>query len=116
MSEAELGTGAGQKGRGVENTDVQEEIKRTKKNRAERERRGKERRPLERISLLFKPPHGSQIWAKQELLSLGEIFSLSMDATNCLLNSFQWCSSFSMALHCSPEVPSRPAPPHQGCK
>ena len=88
-----------------------QEIMRVTKNKTERERRGAERQALERISLLFRTP---RTWAKQKLLTLGKIISVSISAANCLPSSFQFSSSFSTALQHSPKVPSRFAPAQQG--
>lgn len=85
--EAEPGTDGEQKGRQVGKTDVTRKVRKARKNKVERKRRDDERQALENISLLFREPGVSRIWAKWELLSLGEYF-LFIDGHGHLLTEF----------------------------
>ena len=90
--------------------DGEQDEQRAYKNGSEKERRSRERDSMERISRFFKARPRQQ-WSRQDLLGLSEIVFLSMDAIDCLPNSFQVPCSSSMALEFFLRVSSRSSPP-----
>ena len=94
--------------------DEREEKRRVRKNEKARRVRDMERVHLDRIGFLFRPPPMQGTWKKWELLTLGKIISLSMDAADYLPNSLQSSSSFSTVPGSSPTVSFRFGPPYRG--